>query len=456
MDVPYPKALERFPTLRQSLLASFDACAMQARMDMDYRQGWSGHPQARGTIAHRAIARCLEVMARENASRIEPDQALAILRDTLRQHDVEPQDVLTIPSSEIKDLRWMLVSWAHNTEWDIENLVDIEQRLERVVRYDNPLGGWVERRLTGQLDALFIEGERADHAIVPDWKSGWALPPESEMSEGSYFQQRWYAILVFGNYPSVQKVTLREFYLRYASGSPGRDGKPKSPIREATIYRDDIEDIEEEFSALAERFDRAYEHGGLPWDEEALELVERGKAETDPEKRADLRKQYRNYVGLWAPAPGAHCSHCPRPQACPIFPTARGEGEITSPEQAERVAAELIVAQSVAKQRSAALRAYSSSHGPVPVRAAKDPNRVMGYVPARRIERPTRDAVERAIVEAGGDVKAEDLLGLWREKPSTRFEQYTRDPEAEAEAGRREDEELTAALQESVDRAKNA
>lgn len=1107
-DVPYPTAVERYPTLRQSLLASFDECAMSARMQMDYSDGWSGHPQARGQITHAAIARCLEVMAQEGTTRIEPEVALAILHDTLRQHDWDGQDYVSIPFQQIKDCRWTILSWAAHTEWDIPNLVDVERRLGARVSYPNPAGGQVDRMLTGRLDALFIEGEDASRAIVPDWKDAqpldakiltpsgwttmgelsvgdvivgsdgkptavtgvhpkgkrlvyevefadgsrtrccdhhwwrvrrssgnwrlmrlqdimrddksrwhipavepvefdhrgarqidpyllgallgdgdfpadgsvgftsaddevlklvgaalpagmearhqarynwrlvatsrsvpnplraalaalglmgqkaatkfipeeylfapvdarlemlrglmdtdgfidaqgrmsfasaspqlaadvqflvrslggratlkvwprkrphhdthvvylrmnavpfhlarkrtrwhppmhgmtrsirsvkplgveavqcievdatdmlyvtddfivthntWALPPESDGA--GFFQQRWYGMLVMRNFPTVMEVVLREFYVRFSSRPEGKDGRLKSPVRESTVTRDELPDIEAEFSALAERFDRAVEVGELPWDANAQLLLEDLRSEKDPDAKAALRKQYRNLVGPWKPSPGKHClsartrfitdrgvrtlgdacgervrvlnrhgvwedavvasfgmqpllrvtfsggeiveatpdhrwwrleqdrrndgwvqsderittaemdraplvqhaslpilaaegvrhgvvygdghiygrrnwsmvrlqphkallaswfdaemrlvkhypgqslmhdpiirrsdgcvdvvlqpvsykdlpatyspeyargfiagllatdgsvdsnggvtiscegreraeriaeiarvggavvqsvrlmssrvpatiggvalahageqrelmsvrlkprtapvlrpdqsvrlkpqtqmremyrevvkveslgveevycavvpgsesftlasglatsncSYCPRPAACPIFPSARGEGELTSEEQASKAAAELLVADSVAKQRRAALKAWTEANGPVPIRAAKDANRVMGFQPTKRIERPSRDAIERAIAEAGGDVPTGELLSMWREKPSSRFQAFTRDPEAEVAASEAEDDALREALQESLDKAK--
>lgn len=454
--VPYPRALELFPTLRQSLLASFDSCAMSCRMELDYEQGWSGHPQARGTIAHRTIAKCLGEMAKQGEDRIEPDVALAILRETLRQADVEPRDIVTVPFRQIKDLRWTIITWAANTRWDVTNLVDVEQRLAATVHYENPEGAPVKRTLTGQLDALFIEGEEADHAIVPDWKDTWALPPESEMSEGGYFQQRWYALLVLANYPSVQRVTTREFYVRFSSKPEGKNGQVKTPVREATVYRDALPDIIEEFAALAERFDRAVQEGRLPWDPEAVDLIERGQAEQDPGARAELRREYQHLVGPWSPSPGKHCSYCPAPQKCPIFPSARGVGAITTPEEASTAAAQLLVADAVAKKHRGALKAYAEENGAVPIKAAKDPNRVLGFRPTTRVERPSRDAIERAIHEAGRALTSDELLAMYREKPSSRFEQYTRDPEKEKEREEAEDAELDAALRESIDRAKEA
>lgn len=456
-EYPYPDAMKQYPAVRQSLLSQFDTCALQARMDMEWRSGWSGHPQARGTIFHRTAARCLEIMAREGENNIEPDQALAVLRDQLRQHDIPPEDVLNIPFSQIKDLRWTVVSWAANNQFDITNLVDVERRLNCTVYYDNPRGGMVPRTLTGQLDGLFIEGDSADHALVLDWKDTFALPSgAAKLSAGGYFQQRFYALLVLENFPSVQQVTMREFYVRYSS-RPMNDktGIVKEPVREASVWRDEILDIQEEMSALVERFDRAVQHGYAPWEPEPQALQEEIQAERDPQRKAEMQLDYQRMVGLFSPSPGAHCSYCPRPEKCPIIPEVRGEGAITDAEHAKRVAAEVMVAKSVIKQRDKALKGWADANGPIPIRNAKDPNRVLGFVPKIRESRPTRDELQKAILEAGGSSSV-DVNDLYVRSPSARFEQFTQDPDEVDSDNARVDRELTAALEESLRKNKEA
>ena len=45
---PYPLARKLYPTLRQSVLQSFDQCALLSRFEREYRGGWSHPWQARG------------------------------------------------------------------------------------------------------------------------------------------------------------------------------------------------------------------------------------------------------------------------------------------------------------------------------------------------------------------------------------------------------------------------
>lgn len=416
---PYPLALAAHPTLRQSLLGQFDDCALQAHLSLEHERGWSDHLQAMGTIWHRFAASALREMARQGEGRIEVDVALAIMSETLRQADVPLDEVVSIPMKHVKDLRWMTMKWARESQFDIGNLVDVEQRLKAVVRYPDPAGGFVVREITGQLDALLIETEQrpADHAIVPDWKSGWGMPPQKDVSDEGYFQQRIYGLLVLRNYPSVQRVTLREFYVRFGQ------------VREAHLYRDRLPEVEEEVAALAERFDRvsnAYYASRQP-----------------PEEREGLEAD----PAAFRPAPGKHCSFCPAPMDCPIYPKARKAGAIESQEMAELIAAELIVAQSVVKQHQDALKAWTGVRGPTKLRAAKDPNRRWGPQEAKKVERPTKEKLEEAIAQGI------DPTTLYREQVYVKYGQHTAvvkaAPSPEVAAA---DAALESALQESIDR----
>ena len=213
----------------------------------------------------------------------------------------------------------------------------------------------------------------------------------SKISDEGFFQQRSYALLVLENYPSIASVTLREFYPRY------------SDSREATLYREQLDDLRLEMAALCERFDRAYE------------------------------------TELWKPSPGRACSYCPRPTACPVFPEVRREGKVTSEEQAERVAAQVLVAEASLKTDRAALKAWSKAHGPIPVRDAKG-LRQFAHRETRHVDRPTREMMEEAL--ASGQT---DLDKLYRERVGTRFDQHIPQPVIA-----REEESLVEALEASL------
>jgi hypothetical protein len=427
---PYPKSLERFPNLRQSRLATFDRCALSSFFEEEYMSGWSSHAQARGTIFHRFAAKALTVMEQLGEDKIPTDAAVTLLDECLRQSDIDVRcpepfcgqrivkrkdgriicakghdhrsDFVNLPMEQVKDLRWVVVKWANDMRFDIKNLVDVEQRLLAEISYPDGQGGSVQRILTGQLDALFVipGAERDDDEfVVIDWKDTWGLPGPTSVGFDGYFQQRFYAWLIFKNYPTAQRVTLREVYVRF------------SEAREATVWRSDIADVEAELSALAQRFDQAHEESNFP------------------------------------ATPGVHCQFCPRPTACPIFPGVRQEGMISDPQTALRVGRELTVAQAAIKDRTEALKAYTSVHGPQEVSSHKG-RRVWGHKPSKRVSRPSRKQMEDALALQNAGVPL-NLDNLFREAQTTRFELHV-PTEGEDIEPAAEDARLMAALEASV------
>jgi hypothetical protein len=430
MSAPFPASLERFPTLRQSRLSTFDKCALQAHFEEEYRHDWSGHPQARGQILHRVLARAMRTMYEQQSRSIETDVILELLFDTLAQGDIDQEcpscgaeiverhggrvkcarghdhrsSFVNIPFSEIKDLRWEVVKFAKLTEDQpilIENLVDIEHRLRGELAYTGTDGEPIRRVLTGQLDVLFLAGEEEDEAVVIDYKSTWDLPAPSEVGFEGYFQQRFYAWLVMVNYPAIQSVTTREHYTRF------------SATREATVTRNELEYIEAELAALAYRFDKAFGEDDFP------------------------------------PSPGRHCQLCPRPAACPIFPGVRQEGMITDDDMARRIAGEALVAKAAYEQRQKALKAWTSVRGPITINSTPGRERVLGFREGRRTSRPTKDELERQLYLHGSRI---DLDALYKEQVVTRFEpHYPRPVEDSAD-----DAKLMQALEASIQQHEDA
>jgi hypothetical protein len=190
------------------------------------------------------------------------------------------------------------------------------------------------------------------------------------VSHKGYFQQRFYAFLVMIAYPTIQRVTLREFYVRF------------NEVREATLERGELDDVRAELSALVERYDRAFATKTFP------------------------------------PSPGHHCGYCLKPQKCPIPVTLRREGRISSDEEAAIVARQLVVGNSVAKQSRQALAAWADTHGPVPIKDAKGP-RVYGYTASEQTRRPDRETLERAL--ASGEV---DVDRLYKTVLTSRFVEH--------------------------------
>lgn len=403
-EIPLAGVIEAFPTVRQSRLRKLDDCALSLKFELEHGDGWSSHPMARGTLMHRAYAEALRTMRRLDEKRIPVAEALEILYEVCRQRGVPPEEVVTVPLREMRDMRMEMIKFAADNRFDVDRIVDIERRLEAVVTYDSPQG-LVERTITGQLDVLMADPP--DGAIVIDHKSSWGLPPAgdsedpSHVSYAGYFQLRTYAFLVFRNYSAVQHLTLREFYPRY------------SEVREAVIRRDDMEHVEREMSMLVERFDA---------------LVASGS-----ESR------------MWMPTPGAHCQRCSKPGSCPIERESRGEGAIVTEEDAKRYAAEAVVAQRVLSHRRAALKARADARGPIPVKDAKG-RRVWGHRAVKRTVRPTQEQAEQAR-RAGTPV-----ADLYVTKTGTRFAQFVPDASDRGPA----DPQLESAFKEAAARAKTA
>jgi hypothetical protein len=458
MSGPYPLAVAEYPRVRQSILSQFDNCRLLAGMSRELEAGWSSHAQARGQVIHRAIAKCLIEMAQHEENRIEPDVALAILRECLRQADVPAHDVVALPASEVKDMVWTIQKWAKDNTFDISSLVAVEERITAGIRYPDPEGGFVERQITGALDALFIT-PNGEHATVLDWKDTWGIPGPTDLSFDGYFQQRVYAYLVMKQYREVQSVTTREFYVRF------------SEPRNATVHRSDMEEIEAELSALVENWDRAVQHGVMPWEKSAKDLrremraarreAERLAGEGDVaganaeiEKWRALRDQYNVTVGLWKPAPGAHCSFCPRPQACTIQPQARGAGRITDADAAKRVAAETVAAEAIVKKGKMALKEWVDKNGPVDVRDAKGV-RQFAHIPQNKTRRVTQEMIEEEIEKARRAGREPDIDGLYERYIGTRFGLYKPKPTVDGEPDP-EDQSLLEQLEASVEAAEEA
>lgn len=341
------QVIERYPTLRQSLLADFDDCALYSFFGIQYTQGWSTHPQARGTIFHRFAAEALRTMQEEEWEQIPVGTALAILEETLEQRGVELKDRVRLPLREIPTLRMAAAKFAKDNRFTIANIIDIERRLEVPLNYTDFDGVIRERRMTGMPDAIVLDPARPeDGVIVLDWKATWALPPERKpedrdaaenaLSYHGYFQQKFYGWLILRTFPKLNWVTLREFYVY------------RSKPRGATIHRRHLEQIEEELGNLARDFDFAVSTGRPP-------KLRYPEIQESP----------------WEPSPGKHCFYCPTRHLCPLDDEPLNAIVVQSEEQARRAVAHLEVAEATAKQIKEAVRPYIEEKGPVASRHSK-------------------------------------------------------------------------------------
>lgn len=118
---------EQLPTLRQSLLASFDACALSAYFNMQHEGEFSPAPAARGTILHRVFAECMREMQRQDSETIPVDVALAILDEQLRQANVDDMAVVRVPVSEMPLMEMMVRKWSRDNVWSVKDVLAVEQ-----------------------------------------------------------------------------------------------------------------------------------------------------------------------------------------------------------------------------------------------------------------------------------------------------------------------------------------
>lgn len=359
------EVVRQFPTLRQSLLSLYDDCNLSAFFELEYARGWSTHPQARGTLFHRFAAECLRTMQRQQMQRISVTEARAILIEVCEQRGMEARDIVRMPLRMMPELRMAVDKFARDNSFSVNKIVDIERRMEVPLTYRTDQGELVERVMTGQLDALLWDAP--DGAIVLDWKDTWGLPPEPKnepagvyddeelkgLSYHGYFQQRFYGWLVMRSFSNVNKVTLREFYVR------------KTKVRKATLHRHQLPAVEDELRILAEAFDRAVTQGS------PMKLLQ-----GDEDGYVDI-----DSLGFWKPSPGKHCGFCVRAPWCPIEEDARvsAGAAATSEESARKWAARMQVAERIKEQAVTACKGWVETGGaPIPVKWSKG-RRVLGW-----------------------------------------------------------------------------
>jgi hypothetical protein len=373
------EVLAAFPTLRQSLLASFDDCRLKTRWNIEGVE-FDSPAQARGQLFHKVAAEILRTLWRTGNTSMPTEEAMAVLYEVIAQRDVPDRDVVWLPAKERRILRRCVIALVHDygtdrpREFEMTRLIAVEGTSveggdplripleypasepcancatlradgvgpEHRCPYCNgsgwvQTGGMVERIATGRPDAVLAVPP--DGLEILDWKTDRQPPPKGEendehrddaehVSYQGYFQQRTYGVGALRRWPHVKWVRLREFYVLAGEA------------RWATIHREHMEHIERELAAEVELLDRALMGG----------------------HRSEL----------WAPTPGHHCRYCPRPAQCPIPRRERGEGAIgSSREVAAQYGAEAVVAQTIYKEHVKALKPHVNEFGPVDVRHAK-------------------------------------------------------------------------------------
>lgn len=312
-------------TYRQSLLASFETCPRRTRADMalpdNLSTGNVGVSADLGTLVHEVNAEILRTLRRQGEAQIPTQEAVEIMRE------VYAASPIVLPAKERDDLRWLTLGFC-NYRFEPKRFLAIEQKLETSLRC--PDGEM--RTVTGTPDLLMQDS--GNGIIILDWKSGRGKPPSPRkpppegqpiqgkqyLSERGHMQLDTYSMLVLHAYPNAEYTILRELHLR--SGE----------IREASLGRDELEHIEYELAAQAQKLDNAIQQG-----------------DDSP---------------LWKPRSGAHClRQCPVARSCPIPVEQRGEGSLESDEQADIMAQEFPVVDGLRQHLRANLKNYHEASG---------------------------------------------------------------------------------------------
>lgn len=342
------EVIAAYPSLRQSILGRAQECLLSTRFDLE-GYAYNNAAQARGIIFHAYAAKLLTVLRETGQTKIPTQEAMELLYEAAAQRDVPDDEVVTMGMADRRYLRICALVLAGQEFKDMHRLIAVERRLFTTVTYEGADGQVVQRQITGQPDALFADPP--DGALVPDFKTTKAAPPKytgrgkdpsedeggdpAHVSYEGYWQQRFYALLVMDNYPSVKHVTLREVY----PGAKKEDDQIAT--REATVTRAALEHVRREIGDVVALLDRAIAGG--------------------------------HDSKVWGPSPGKHCNFCRRPSSCTIEKEARLKEEgITSDEQAARVAGVFVLADQLRDTTRKALKArYEATGKPIPVKTSK-------------------------------------------------------------------------------------
>ena len=325
--------------LRQSSIAKFDNCALSLLFSTLAPMRQPSDIAALGTLFHRWVSWAIEHMRAHGETSMPVDMGLEKLVEIVAQRNVPDDDVVHLPMREIRWLRVAVTQWCKGGSFNAARVLAIEERLRATIMVPDGNGGFYERVITGQPDVLVADPPGG--MIVVDWKAGWAPPAklgqddqrardeggsdrEEKLSDQGFAQQVIYGILVLANYPVVDRVTLREAYVRFGE------------YREATIDRYNLERLTDVVGAVIAQIDAAFDAGV-----------------------ASPR---------WLPTAGPHCSMCDAKRMCPLK---EWEGIPDSLEEAQLLAREWIVSAEIRKERLPLLKGWVDENGPIPLPAGK-------------------------------------------------------------------------------------
>jgi hypothetical protein len=329
--------------LRQSYLRKASQCMLSAW----YSSGteWTTPALDFGTLAHEVFAEILascagfvkvnEEYVRTSGSvgeeQIPTQEAIEIM------HEVVERSNIVLPLDRdygMEQLRWQVISFC-NHKWPtgVDNgpqVFAIEKRMFLEV----PCPDGITRIVTGQPDAMVTDPGREPGMVFLDWKSGMAKPKEPQdgdltkedgkkyLSTQGLFQLNTYGAMLLADWPGLHYVILREYHTRW------------NKMREAKLYREDLEHVMRELGNLLMKVDKALEEG------EGSELL-----------RA---------------SPGAHCHYCPGKYKCPVPYDQRGEGSIVDEDMALAYEIKWMRADAVKADADKALKAWIEAGGRTP------------------------------------------------------------------------------------------
>jgi hypothetical protein len=278
-----------------------------------------------GSVFHRVAAEILRTLRRQGESQIPTEEAMAIFREVYATSGI----VLPIHGNFSYDrLRWQVLKFCEHS-WPAGGIVAVEERLTTDVACPD---GKI-RQVTGQPDAIIADPPRG--LIIPDFKRGMKRPPEPRdgdysredgkpfLSPQGLFQLHVYGFQAMTEWKGLDYVILREFHTRW------------NIMREAKLYREELEHVTWEIGDLLQKLDTALAEG------------------EDSE--------------LWRARPGSHCYHCPGKLDCPVPHEAREDGSIRDEGSALDHAVLYTRLDSMRKHTIAALKGWLDAGNEAPI-----------------------------------------------------------------------------------------
>lgn len=385
-------------TYRQSLLRSFEVCPRRALHDLlipnDLSVGNVGSSADLGSASHAVFGEIMATLKREGSSLDEQGRRVVVEQLSTQEGIEVMYEVLAagewVLTAEDRDTLRDFVLWFCSYpryRFNPGRIISLEQRLS----LDLLCPDGVTRTLTGQPDVVL--SDPPDGLVVVDWKTGRGKPPsprkmpeEGEpivgrqyLSEGGTYQLDIYGLLVLKGRtedgyllaPRAQRVTLREAWMRFGE------------TREATLGIDELEHVEREIAVQMMLLDRAIDEG--------------------PDSGTKLTN----------PRPGRQCLRsCPVSLSCSVPPEQRGDGAITSPDQADAIAKDWVKGRAQDAARRSLLKAWNEETGHCPDvgdgtqvrwRDEAAPRKFGAFPPAALVDPAEREAAEAAQMQQWAD-----------------------------------------------------